>query len=501
MHPRHPLLREAVLSAAAAARHRSRPRLARPAGHRPRGARVPADALPRARLHALEQLLVRGPLQLRQLQPPLLPARRAARDPAARGARRSRSPRSRSRSCSGASGARRRAGRAGAFARRLGRSRPLGGVPVRARRRARAARALRAAGGRALALRRARGADARGEPGRVRPARRSCSPGSRSSQRASLRGNWLPVAGGRGRRRVRARALAALPGRRPLPVLASPRPPAGSSFCALGSPSRGGSRARACCASSSRVYTVAFVASYLVPSAIGENIARLRYARSRWRCSSLSLRRWRPLPLGLAVLALALSWNMSPLAASYVNGQARLTAAPARVAGRVALPARAPRADYRVEAVDTSGHWPAVYLARRGHPARPRLVPAGRLPAEPAALQQARRGRVPRLAAPARREVRRPHGRAAGLQRARRGGARRERPRRARAGLRDADADDLRRAAPDADRHRAGAPRLESLTEARMDLVVAQAGRYRIAVRWCPYWQASAGCLSTGRTG
>ena len=55
--------------------------LARPAGHRLRGARLPAGALPPARLHALGRLLVRRPLQLRRLQRPLLPARGAARDP------------------------------------------------------------------------------------------------------------------------------------------------------------------------------------------------------------------------------------------------------------------------------------------------------------------------------------------------------------------------------------------------------------------------------------
>ncbi len=46
-----------------------------------------------------------------------------------------------------------------------------------------------------------------------------------------------------------------------------------------------------------------------------------------------------------------------------------------------------------------------------------------------------------------------------------------------------------------------GAARLESLTEARMDLVVTEAGRYRIAVRWSPYWQSSAGCISEGKDG
>ena len=44
--------------------------------------------LPPPRLRALDELLVRGPLHVRRLQPPLLPARRARRDPAARRAQR-----------------------------------------------------------------------------------------------------------------------------------------------------------------------------------------------------------------------------------------------------------------------------------------------------------------------------------------------------------------------------------------------------------------------------
>src|SRR4029077_16135584 len=51
--------------------------LARTARDRLRRARLPADAFPAARLHALGQLLVRRPLQLCRLQHPLLPARGA----------------------------------------------------------------------------------------------------------------------------------------------------------------------------------------------------------------------------------------------------------------------------------------------------------------------------------------------------------------------------------------------------------------------------------------
>jgi hypothetical protein len=42
-------------------------------------------------------------------------------------------------------------------------------------------------------------------------------------------------------------------------------------------------------------------------------------------------------------------------------------------------------------------------------------------------------------------------------------------------------------------------PGVLSLTEAQLRLRVSRAGLYRIAVRWSPYWQTSAGCLSEGK--
>src|SRR5205085_1102862 len=70
------------------------------------------------------------------------------------------------------------------------------------------------------------------------------------------------------------------------------------------------------------VYLVALVLAYLVPSAVGENLARLRFAAIPVAVLILSLRRWKPLLPGLAVLGLALSWNLTPLASSYVHGSA-----------------------------------------------------------------------------------------------------------------------------------------------------------------------------------
>ena len=160
-----------------------------------------------------------GPLQLRHLQPPLLPARGAARDQAARG-REHRDGCARVR--------RRRVARVGAgvalveplVRRRLGGRRALRRVPVRARDRARTARALGAAGGAPGAVRAADGARADSEPGRVRAA--GGDPGGDRPLARAAPGGARPAADdARARDRGRARAAAPLPRRRPLPVLAA----------------------------------------------------------------------------------------------------------------------------------------------------------------------------------------------------------------------------------------------------------------------------------------
>src|SRR5262249_50348618 len=46
-----------------------------------------------------------------------------------------------------------------------------------------------------------------------------------------------------------------------------------------------------------------------------------------------------------------------------------------------------------------------------------------------------------------------------------------------------------------------GRARVVSLTETRIVLRLAAAGRYRLAVRYSPYWRPSAGCVSRGADG
>jgi hypothetical protein len=111
------------------------------------------------------------------------------------------------------------------------------------------------------------------------------------------------------------------------------------------------------------VYLGACLGAYVIPSALGENVARLRYAAVPVAVLLLSLRRWRPLPVCLGALALAISWNVTPLVSQYVKGLGDPASSPAYWHSAISYLRAHLTPAYRVEAVDTVGHWPAVYLA------------------------------------------------------------------------------------------------------------------------------------------
>jgi hypothetical protein len=112
------------------------------------------------------------------------------------------------------------------------------------------------------------------------------------------------------------------------------------------------------------VYALTCLAAYIVPSALGENVARLRFAAVPLAVLTLSLRRWRPLPYALAAFALALGWNVTPLAYSFVRTSRDMSASAAYWQPVIGYLHSELTPDYRVEVVDTAGHWGAVYLAR-----------------------------------------------------------------------------------------------------------------------------------------
>ncbi len=116
------------------------------------------------------------------------------------------------------------------------------------------------------------------------------------------------------------------------------------------------------------VYLCACLVVYLVPSEVGENIARLRFAAIPICVLALSLRHWRPLLPCIVVFGLAVSWNLSPLAASFTKSRSDPAADAAYWAPTISFLRAHLTPDYRVEAVDTVGHWPAEYLPSAGIP-------------------------------------------------------------------------------------------------------------------------------------
>jgi hypothetical protein len=115
-------------------------------------------------------------------------------------------------------------------------------------------------------------------------------------------------------------------------------------------------------------YAAVCLIAYIVPSDVGGNVARLRFAAIPIAVLTLSLRRWRPWPVAVIAVALACSWNLSPL----IWGLVRSTSDPSASA-KYWQPAvnylhGVLTPGYRVEAVDTTGHWEAVYLTRAGIP-------------------------------------------------------------------------------------------------------------------------------------
>ena len=239
------------------------------------------------------------------------------------------------------------------------------------------------------------------------------------------------------------------------------------------------------------VYLVACTAAYLVPSSLGENIARLRYAAIPIAILTLSLRRWRPLPVA-ALRALARGCLEPHPARRQLRQDERRP-------GRRTPPTGRRRSRFLREqplpVVPGRGGRHRRPLARRlppgrRHPDRARLVPAGRLPAQRPALREARprRGTSPgsgRSASatsccPMRRSTTAPRQEGALIA----GGT--LRPRRRRSGRR------TRRSTPC--RRRAGsspgraAPTCSRSGRHRITVALARPGRYRIATNWSPYW-------------
>jgi hypothetical protein len=115
-------------------------------------------------------------------------------------------------------------------------------------------------------------------------------------------------------------------------------------------------------------YAAVCVLAYLIPSTLGENVVRLRYAALPIAVLTLSIRRWRPLPLAALAFALAFSWNVSPLVWSLTRTSHDPSASAAYWRPVVGFLHHSLTPSYRVEVAGTADHWEAVYLPQAGIP-------------------------------------------------------------------------------------------------------------------------------------
>jgi hypothetical protein len=249
------------------------------------------------------------------------------------------------------------------------------------------------------------------------------------------------------------------------------------------------------------VYLAACLAVYLVPSSIGENIARMRFAAIPLTVLALSLRRWSPKPVVAVCLILATSWNVTPLAASFAHGESDPAAKAAYWRSTTAFLRRHLTPSYRVEAVDTTGHWAAEYLPRARVPLARGWYRQDDFPQNRVLYgdlgPRAYRAWLDRLAV---RYVVLTDGPPDYSSRAESALVRSDR-----AGLRPVFR--TRHVTiyevPHARPLVTGATPavVRRLTASRITIALERSGRYRVAVRYSPYWSTSSGCLSRTRDG
>ncbi|HEY4236160.1 MAG TPA: hypothetical protein VGM45_02355 [Gaiellaceae bacterium] len=244
------------------------------------------------------------------------------------------------------------------------------------------------------------------------------------------------------------------------------------------------------------VYLVAVVAIYVIPTGLGHDIARVRLVALPIALLVAALRRWRPLPPVLVAVGLAAAWNVFPLASAWASSTADRSANAKVWPAPVSYLQTHLRAGYRVEAVDTVDHWPALYLARaniplvRGwfrqddHPVANLLY--HRFSPEQYVTWLRRLGVAYVLLTDAppdhssRHEARLVKSGETGLRRV--------------FATRSVSIYAVPRPQPIV--AGPGRPAVLAVRESRVVIRVARGGTYRVAVRWSPYWHASAGCLT-----
>lgn len=249
------------------------------------------------------------------------------------------------------------------------------------------------------------------------------------------------------------------------------------------------------------VYGATCLISYAVPSELGANVVRLRYAALPLAFLVLALRRFRPRFAAVGALALASAWTLIPLGTAIV--QAADDPASARAYWRPAITFLRGHLtpSYRVEAVATADHWEALYLPRAGIPIARGWFRQDDLPQNELLYKPLQPGRyvdwlrslgvryVLLMDAPLDYSAQRE----AALLRSGR----------ARLSVVQRFAHGVVYAVPSPRRVVVGpgAARVRSLADTTVRLEVAAAGTYRLAFRYSQYWTPSRGCLSRREDG
>jgi hypothetical protein len=274
-------------------------------------------------------------------------------------------------------------------------------------------------------------------------------------------------------------------------------------FCAVGFTCTVGlERARVLCFVFA-AYAIAIAVAYLVPSGLGDNVARLRFLALPLALLVLALRRWRPVKVSVAVAAFALAWNVTPLAIGWARGAQDVSAQAAVWRAPISYLHAHLGTGYRVEAVDTADHWPAYYLAAARIPlargwfrqddypfdallyrARPLTQAAYLAWLHSLGVEYVALTRSPPDYS-SRSEARLVRSGRAGLRRV--------------FSTREISI----YAVPHA--HSIvtgpGRPSVLAFRESRLVIHVSRGGSYGVAVRWSPYWHASTGCVTQARSG
>ncbi len=249
-------------------------------------------------------------------------------------------------------------------------------------------------------------------------------------------------------------------------------------------------------------YGIVCVAAFAMPSELGENVIRLRYIAAPIAVLALSLRGWRPLLPAVLAVTLAIAWNVTPLAFSFVHSASDPSSNAAYWRPTLQYLHRHLSRSYRVEVVDTIGHWEAAYLPEADVP-----IARGWFRQDDFPLNQIFYGATLTRGA----YLRWLH--AMGVEYVVLTDAPTDYSARAEAALLRSGNSGLRRvfigphtrifAVPSPSRLVTGPgnPRVVALTSSSVTLAIPRPGEYRLAIRYSPYWVSTTACVTARADG